>query len=86
MVYDRLFFAMEADEKKRYPRRGLASASEEVRQRVAQMGGYALHQIRGLQAAPAETRIRVSKIGGHVSGEIRRARKQTTQTSAQQFQ
>ena len=78
MDHSNLFCVMEADEKKHYPRRGLASASEEVRRRVAQMGGYAIHEIRGLQAAPAETRSRVSKIGGHVSGEIRRARKQTT--------
>ncbi|MDG7000817.1 MAG: hypothetical protein JRN15_17120 [Nitrososphaerota archaeon] len=63
-------------EKKHYPRRGLASAPTEVRERVAKMGGYALHQVRGLQAAPPETRSRVSHIGGRVSGEVRRARKQ----------
>ncbi len=67
---------MEVVQKKRYPKRGLASASEEVRQRVAKMGGYAIHQMRGLQAAPVETRVRVSKIGGLISGESRRSKKQ----------
>jgi hypothetical protein len=47
-----------------YPRRGLASASEETRQRVARKGGIAPHQKRGLAAASPETRSRVAKAGG----------------------
>jgi len=45
-------------------RRGLASASEETRQRVARKGGIAPHQKRGLAAANPETRMRVAKAGG----------------------
>lgn len=45
-------------------RRGLASADEETRQRVAKKGGIAPHQKRGLAAANAETRSRVAKKGG----------------------
>ena len=45
-------------------RRGLASANEETRQRVARKGGIAPHQKRGLAAANSETRLRVAKAGG----------------------
>src|SRR4051812_38290737 len=45
-------------------RRGLASANEETRQRVARKGGIAPHQKRGLAAANSETRMRVAKAGG----------------------
>jgi len=44
--------------------RGLASANEETRQRVARKGGIAPHQKRGLAAANPETRMRVAKAGG----------------------
>ena len=44
-------------------RRGLASANEETRQRVARKGGIAAHQKRGLAAANPETRMRVAKAG-----------------------
>ncbi|MDQ3909741.1 MAG: hypothetical protein M3232_04985, partial [Thermoproteota archaeon] len=45
-------------------RRGLASANEETRQRVARKGGIAPHQKRGLAAANSDTRLRVAKAGG----------------------
>src|ERR671911_772734 len=45
-------------------RRGLASANEETRQRVARKGGIAPHQKRGVAAANSETRLRVAKAGG----------------------
>ena len=44
--------------------RGLASASQETRQRVAHEGGKAPHKKRGLQAASKETRQRVARKGG----------------------
>src|SRR5437588_8099243 len=47
-----------------HARRGLASANEETRQRVARKGGIAPHQKRGLAAANPETRMRVAKAGG----------------------
>ncbi|HEX2014124.1 MAG TPA: hypothetical protein VLA68_02745 [Nitrososphaera sp.] len=47
-----------------HARRGLASASEETRQRVARKGGIAPHQKRGLAAASPDTRSRVAKAGG----------------------
>ena len=39
--------------------RGLASADEETRERVARAGGEAPHNERGLQTADEETRKRV---------------------------
>lgn len=45
-------------------KRGLASASEETRLRVAREGGIAPHQRRGLAAASEETRSRVARAGG----------------------
>ena len=48
----------------RHARKGLASASEETRQRVARKGGIAPHQKRGLAVANPETRTRVAKAGG----------------------
>ena len=55
------------------PRRGLASASEETRQRVARKGGVAPHQKRGLAAASIETRARVAKQGGRARAQDRDA-------------
>jgi general stress protein YciG len=52
-------------------RRGLASASEETRQRVARKGGIAPHQKRGLAAANTETRMRVAKAGGEARAQDR---------------
>ncbi|MBA3978126.1 MAG: hypothetical protein H0X50_08065 [Nitrosopumilus sp.] len=47
--------------------RGLASADEETRKRVAKKGGEAPHDERGLQAADEETRKRVASEGGKAS-------------------
>ena len=44
--------------------RGLASADQETRERVASKGGSAPHEERGLQAADQETRERVAREGG----------------------
>jgi hypothetical protein len=44
--------------------RGLASADEETRERVARAGGEAPHEKRGLQAADEKTRERVAREGG----------------------
>jgi len=44
--------------------RGLASADEETRGRVARAGGEDPHDERGLQAADEETRKRVAREGG----------------------
>ncbi|HZT35955.1 MAG TPA: hypothetical protein VFA15_08540 [Nitrososphaera sp.] len=52
-------------------RRGLASASEETRIRVAKKGGIAPHQKRGLAAASIETRARVAKKGGEARAQDR---------------
>ncbi len=47
--------------------RGLASADEKTRERVAKKGGEAPHEERGLQAADEETRERVAREGGKAS-------------------
>jgi hypothetical protein len=47
--------------------RGLASADEETKERVAKKGGEAPHDKRGLQAADEETRQRVASEGGKAS-------------------
>jgi hypothetical protein len=47
--------------------RGLASADEETRERVASEGGKAPHEKRGLQAADEKTRERVASEGGKAS-------------------
>ncbi|MDQ4073803.1 MAG: hypothetical protein M3162_05790 [Thermoproteota archaeon] len=47
--------------------RGLASADEKTRERVARAGGEAPHDERGLQAADEETRQRVAREGGKAS-------------------
>jgi hypothetical protein len=44
--------------------RGLASADEETKKRVARAGGSAPHEERGLQAADEETKERVARKGG----------------------
>jgi len=64
---DSEFSAMED----KHPRRGLASASEETRQRVARKGGIAPHMKRGLAAATPETRSRVAKAGGEARAQDR---------------
>ena len=43
--------------------RGLASADEKTKKRVASEGGKAPHDERGLEAADEETRKRVSRQG-----------------------
>ena len=43
--------------------RGLASADEETKERVARAGGEAPHEKRGLQAADEKTRERVAREG-----------------------
>ena len=52
------------DNKNNNSNRGLASADEETRERVARAGGEAPHEERGLQAADEETRKRVAREGG----------------------
>ena len=47
--------------------RGLASADEKTRKRVASKGGSAPHDERGLEAADEETRKRVASKGGKAS-------------------
>ena len=47
--------------------RGLASADEETRKRVAKKWGEAPHDERGLQAADEETKERVAREGGKAS-------------------
>ena len=49
--------------------RGLASADEETRERVAKEGGEASHEERGLQAADQETRESVAREGGEARAE-----------------
>ncbi len=52
-------------------RRGLASADEKTRERVAREGGEAPHPHgRGLQNASEETRERVARAGGEASHKI----------------
>ena len=48
--------------------KGLASADEETKERVAKVGGSAEHSERGLQAADEETRERVARAGGESHG------------------
>jgi hypothetical protein len=57
-------------------KRGLASASNETRERVARAGGEAPHEKRGLQAADTETRQTVARKGGLARGEQRRKARQ----------
>jgi hypothetical protein len=47
--------------------RGLASADEKTRKRVASEGGKTPHYEHGLEAADEETRKRVSRQGGKAS-------------------
>jgi general stress protein YciG len=44
--------------------KGLASADEETKERVAREGGKAPHEKRGLQAADEDTREEVARKGG----------------------
>ncbi|MHB1868250.1 MAG: hypothetical protein ACYCPP_04825 [Nitrososphaerales archaeon] len=66
-------------EKENVNRRGLASASDDTRERVARAGGEAPHEKRGLQAATSETRHEVARKGGLARGEQRRRAKQERQ-------
>ncbi|MDD3857662.1 MAG: hypothetical protein PHP43_06385 [Methanoculleus sp.] len=61
----------------RMRKRGLASADEATRQRVASAGGRAPHGARGLQGADEETRKRVALTGGRSPHEKRGSRKGT---------
>jgi hypothetical protein len=56
-------------------KRGLASASDDTRERVARSGGEAPHEQRGLQAADLDTRREVARKGGLARGEQRRREK-----------
>ena len=59
--------------------RGLASADEETKERVAKKGGEAPHEKRGLQAADEETKERVAREGGkasHKNDQVRTNKKQ----------
>ncbi len=47
--------------------RGLASADEQTRRRVASEGGSASHDERGLQAADEETKETVARKGGEAT-------------------
>ncbi len=47
--------------------RGLASADEKTKEKVAKQGGEAPHDKRGLQAADEETKERVAREGGKAS-------------------
>ena len=57
-------------------KRGLASASEETRERVAKSGGAAPHEVRGLQGSTPELRKAVARKGGLARGAQRRRMKQ----------
>ena len=48
-------------------KRGLASADEKTRERVAREGGKAPHEERGLEAADENKRERVAREGGKAS-------------------
>jgi hypothetical protein len=60
-------------------KRGLASASEETRERVAKSGGAAPHEVRGLQGSTPELRKAVARKGGLARGAQRRRIKQETE-------
>ncbi|MDG6905409.1 MAG: hypothetical protein JRN20_06475 [Nitrososphaerota archaeon] len=64
-------------------KRGLATAPEETRERVAKAGGNAPHRKRGLQASPQEVRSAVARIGGLARGEQRRQEKEKRISSGQ---
>jgi hypothetical protein len=55
---------MVSNNKNNNSNKGLASADEETRERVARAGGEAPHDERGLQAADQKTRERVAREGG----------------------
>ena len=59
-------------QQQRVNKRGLASASEETKERVAKAGGDAPHSKRGLQTASPEIRQEVARKGGLARGEQRR--------------
>jgi len=55
---------MAPNNKDKNSNRGLASADEETRERVARAGGEAPLDERGLQAADEKTKERVAREGG----------------------
>ena len=61
-----------AKDNRKNTNRGLASANDETRARVAREGGKAPHGERGLQATDDETRARVAREGGKASHGGRR--------------
>lgn len=65
-------------------KRGLGSASEETRERVAKSGGTAPHTIRGLQGSSPELRKAIARKGGLARGAQRRRMKQL-ETESQVF-
>lgn len=60
-------------------KRGLASASEETRERVAKSGGTAPHDVRGLQGSSPELRRAIARKGGLARGAQRRRIKQESE-------
>lgn len=71
---------------KKWKKRGLASADQATRQRVARTGGLAPHTERGLQAASVETRRRVASAGGrapHTERGLQAADEETRRRVAQ---
>lgn len=56
-------------------KRGLASADERTRQRVARKGGEAYHEVRGLQGANKQTRQEVARKGGQARARSRSRRR-----------
>ncbi|HEU4481854.1 MAG TPA: hypothetical protein VFR65_02260 [Nitrososphaeraceae archaeon] len=61
-----------AKDNRKNTNRGLASANDETRARVAREGGKAPHEERGLQATDEQTRARVAREGGKASHSGRR--------------
>ncbi|MDG6998349.1 MAG: hypothetical protein JRN15_04455 [Nitrososphaerota archaeon] len=62
-------------------KRGLASCTSEVRHRVAQAGGNALHKVRGLQAVSPELRSIIARKGGLSRGEQVRKERNVKQSN-----
>ncbi len=77
----RVFWFSPMSEKDNVNKRGLASASDDTRERVARAGGEAPHEKRGLQAASSQTRREVARKGGLARGEQRRRAKQESRNS-----
>jgi len=52
-------------------REGMSTAEDPRKERIAEKGGSAPHEVRGLQAADEETRERVARAGGTAPHEER---------------